>query len=109
MRFVVSSMVLLSVLVTALVSVRLHAEVMRLRYRVEEKAAERRALERELRLATVDLEKVKAPYWQLKAKDAARAGLARSAGSRSPAPSAEPGAPAADEATNADAAGEDPR
>jgi hypothetical protein len=69
-------MVLVSVLATALVSVRLHAELMTLRYRIEARERERRELDRTLRLAAAELERVKAPYWQLRARDAARAALA---------------------------------
>ncbi len=61
MRMVVATSVLLSALATALVSVRLHAEVMGLRYGIAGMERERDRLAGELRRALAELERARSP------------------------------------------------
>ena len=61
MRMLVATAVLLSVLATGLVSVRLHAEVMRLRYDISGMERERDRLGGEWRRAAAELERARAP------------------------------------------------
>jgi hypothetical protein len=73
MRWVASVSLLAAVLATALVSVRLHTENARLRYRLAELERERLRLDRELRLATNALERARAPSALLRLRDERRA------------------------------------
>jgi hypothetical protein len=68
----VSLAVLAAVISTALVSVRLHRENARLRYRLADLQRDGLRLDRELRLATAELERARAPSSLLALRDARR-------------------------------------
>jgi hypothetical protein len=65
--------VLAAVISTALVGVRLHMENARLRYRLADLERERLRLDRELRLASNELERARAPAELLRLRDERRA------------------------------------
>jgi hypothetical protein len=71
-RSIVSVAVLAAVIATALVSVRLHRENARLRYRLADLGREGRRLEREHRLAAAELERARAPSALLRLRDLRR-------------------------------------
>jgi hypothetical protein len=73
MRWISSVALLAAVLATALVSVRLHTENARLRYRLADLERERLRLDREMRLAANALERARAPSALLRLRDERRA------------------------------------
>lgn len=72
MRSVVALAVLTAVISTALVGVRLHMENTRLRYRLADLERERLRLDRELRLASTELERARSPAELLRLRDERR-------------------------------------